>query len=163
MADYAFVTVWHLETDADRIWAALWSTLQWPRWWRWVRSVEELVPAGPDGLGSIRRFHWGSPLGYNLDFTMRSTRGEPPTIIEAMAEGELDGVGRWELTPADGVTVVRYDWHVHTTRTWMNVVAPVARPLFRWNHNRVMADGGEDLARFLGTRLVRGTHELAPR
>lgn len=161
MADYAFVTVWRLEAEADPIWAALWDSLHWPRWWRWVKSVDEIVPAGAEGLGSVRRYHWGSPLGYRLDFTMRTTRAEPPILIEGEADGELVGTGRWQLTPADGHTVVRYDWTVHTARGWMNLLAPVARPVFRWNHNRVMADGGVDLAGFLHTRLVGQGHEAA--
>jgi hypothetical protein len=36
----------------------------------------------------------------------------------------------------------------------MNVLAPVARPLFAWNHDHVMRSGGEGLARLLGARLL---------
>ena len=32
--------------------------------------------------------------------------------------------------------------------------APIARPIFRWNHNVVMHQGGEGLAGLLGTRLL---------
>ena len=46
-----------------------------------------------------------------------------------------------------GQTVVTYDWLVETTSRWMNLVAPVARPVFRWNHDAVMRSGGRGLAR----------------
>jgi hypothetical protein len=36
----------------------------------------------------------------------------------------------------------------------MNLLAPLARPVFAWNHDVVMRWGGEGLARLLGTRLV---------
>jgi hypothetical protein len=43
---------------------------------------------------------------------------------------------------------------VKTTEWWMNLLAPIARPLFAWNHDVVMRQGGEGLARLLGTRLL---------
>jgi hypothetical protein len=52
---------------------------------------------------------------------------------------------------------VTYEWNVRTTRSWMNLVGPVARPVFRWNHNAVMHRGGEGLANLLGARLVAVT------
>ncbi len=68
--------------------------------------------------------------------------------------GELAGTGRWRLFEQDGVTAVTYEWNVATTKRWMNLLAPIARPVFAWNHDWVMARGGEGLARRLGTRLV---------
>ncbi len=51
------------------------------------------------------------------------------------------GTGRWKLTSADGGTLVRYDWDIRTTRRWMNLLAPVARPAFSWNHAELMREG----------------------
>ena len=36
----------------------------------------------------------------------------------------------------------------------MNLLAPIARPIFAWNHDHVMRNGAEGLARLLGARLV---------
>ena len=36
----------------------------------------------------------------------------------------------------------------------MNLLAPLGRPIFAWNHDWVMKHGGEGLARLLGARLV---------
>jgi hypothetical protein len=52
------------------------------------------------------------------------------------------------------VTTVRYTWDVRTTRPWMNLLAPLARPLFAWNSRGVMLQAGEGLARFLGVPLM---------
>ena len=47
-----------------------------------------------------------------------------------------------------------YEWNVATTKPWMNLLAPVARPIFEWNHDWVMGHGGEGIAKLLGCRLV---------
>ena len=41
-----------------------------------------------------------------------------------------------------------------TTKPWMNLLAPIARPVFEWNHDWVMRNGGEGLASLLGCRLL---------
>jgi len=69
--------------------------------------------------------------------------------------GELTGVGRWTLSDDRLTTRVRYDWEVATSRAWMNALAPLMAPMFRWNHGQVMAAGARGLARYLGVRLLR--------
>ena len=80
---------------------------------------------------------------------METTRVEPPSIIEGRAIGELQGTGKWALSEENGLTTVRYDWKVETTKAWMNFLAPIARPFFSWNHDVVMGWGGEGLAKQL--------------
>jgi hypothetical protein len=84
------------------------------------------------------------PAAVHARFDVQVTRVEPPFRLEARAAGELDGTGRWTLTSADGGTLVRYDWDVRTTRRWMNLLAPAARPVFRWNHDELMREGGRE-------------------
>ena len=84
---------------------------------------------------------------------MRTTRIELPDLIEGQADGELAGVGRWRFF-AGRQTAVTYEWNVHTTRPWMNLLAPVARPIFAWNHNAVMRNGGVGLAKLLDAPLI---------
>jgi hypothetical protein len=38
---------------------------------------------------------------------------------------------------------------VKTTKLWMNLLAPIARPLFAWNHDQVMKAGYEGLKKRL--------------
>ena len=52
------------------------------------------------------------------------------------------------------MTAVVYEWNVRTTKQWMNLLAPIARPVFAWNHDTVMGWGGEGLARRVGGRLL---------
>jgi len=150
MADYAFVTHWSFRAPIEQVWTLISEPEHWPEWWHGVEKVE-LLEKGKDGdVGSLRRYTWKSKLPYRLRFDMRTTRVERPHVLEGRAEGELDGTGRWELHQEGDWTRVRYDWRVRTTKAWMNLLAPLARPFFAWNHDVVMRWGGEGLARRLG-------------
>jgi uncharacterized protein YndB with AHSA1/START domain len=154
MGHYRFLTTWCLEAPIESIWDALHDSERWPQWWRGVERVVEIEPGAEDGTGQLARYTWRSRLPYELTFDMRSTRLERPHLLEGEASGELAGTGRWRLFEADGATAVLYEWDVSTTRRWMNLLAPIARPIFAWNHDHVMRNGGEGLARLLGARLV---------
>jgi Polyketide cyclase / dehydrase and lipid transport len=154
VADYAFLTTWLLEAPRDRVWDAIYDQARWPEWWRGVEEVEEVRPGEDGGLGSVSRMVWKSLLPYRIEFQVTTTRVERPRLLQADAVGELAGVGRWRLLEEDGATAVLYEWNVATTKQWMNLVAPLGRPVFEWNHDWVMARGGEGIARLLGCRLL---------
>lgn len=154
MAAYSFLTTWCLESPVEPVWDAIFDAARWPEWWRGVESVEELDPGDERKVGSLARHVWRSRLPYPVCFESRTTRVEPHRLIEGSADGELRGVGRWRFFEGLGATVVLYEWDVETTARWMNAVAPLARPAFRWNHDWVMRRGGEGLADLLGVRLL---------
>jgi hypothetical protein len=154
MATYALVTRWQVAAALEDVWDTLVAAEAWPQWWRYVRSVELLQPGDADGCGAVRRFVWTGRLPYRLVFDMRTTKVERLQVIEGAAVGELNGTGRWELATAGTITTARYTWVVTTGRAWMNRLAPVLAPVFRWNHHAVMAEGGRGLARHMGARLV---------
>lgn len=83
---------------------------------------------------------------------MRVRRVERPQVLEGRASGAIEGDGRWSFAAAGARTVVRYDWHIRT-HGWMNWLEPLARPLFRWNHDVVMREGAKGLARRLATTV----------
>lgn len=150
---YSFVTLWELNAPLERVWEAVFNADEWPAWWRGVKRVELLRPAiGPNQVGAVRRFVWKSALPYRLVFEMAVVRVEPLKRIESAASGELEGTGVWTFKRQDERVQVRYDWNVRTTQRWMNWITPVARPLFRWNHDVVMRWGGEGLARRVGVK-----------
>jgi hypothetical protein len=154
MADYAFLTTWLLDSPREPVWEAVYAQERWPEWWRGVEAADELKSGDGDRVGAVSRMVWRSLLPYRVEFEVTTTRVERPHLIEADAVGGLTGIGRWRLYEWDGVTAVLYEWNVATTKAWMNLLAPVARPVFEWNHNWVMARGGEGIARLLGCRLL---------
>jgi hypothetical protein len=151
---YDFLTTWLVEAPRERVWELIEDTERWPEWWRGVVRVEELRPGGPDRVGARFDIAWRSRLPYPLEFEFTVERVERPHLMEGSATGELAGHGRWRLFEDRGVTAVLYEWEVATTRAWMNLLSPVARPVFEWNHDVVMRWGGEGLARRLGARLL---------
>jgi hypothetical protein len=118
-----------------------------------MARVVELEPGAADGVGKRQHVLLRTRLPYTLGFDTRVTRVQPPTTLEADATGELEGTGRWTLASHDGGTLVRYTWDVRTTGRLMNLLAPVARPVFDWNHEQLMREGGQGLARSLGVEL----------
>lgn len=155
MAEYAFLTTWLLESPRQPVWEALHDQARWPEWWRGVEEAEELSrpPDGSD-VGTVSRMVWKSLLPYRVEFEVTTTQVERPHLLEGHAVGELEGIGRWRLYEQDGITAVLYEWNVSTTKPWMNLFAPLLRPAFEWNHDWVMARGGEGIAALLGCRLL---------
>lgn len=144
---YRFLTAWLLDCERQAVWDALEDAGSWPQWWRGVERVR--------ALGDERYLiAWRSRIPYELEFEFRVDRVEPPCEMLGTASGELTGSGHWRLFEQAGVTAVTYEWNVRTTRAWMNALAPIARPVFEYNHNVVMRWGGEGLAQLLNCRLL---------
>ena len=152
--EYEFLTTWVLAAPRERVWDAIYESERWPEWWRGVVEAEREAAGDEAGIGQIGRYVWRSKLPYNLEFRMRTTRVERPHLLEGEASGELAGIGRWRLFEEASSTAVIYEWNVHTTRAWMNLFAPIARPFFAWNHDWVMRNGGTGLAELLGCELL---------
>lgn len=149
---YRFVTVWRIEAPIEAVCDAISHSLSWPRWWRNVERVDELDPGDARGIGSVRRYTWRGRLPYRLTFDVRVTHAELLRTVEGAISGDVEGHGRWSFASDGGATVVRFEWQVRAARGWMKLFEPVARPLFRWNHDSVMRSGGEALARLLDGR-----------
>jgi uncharacterized protein YndB with AHSA1/START domain len=154
MAEYCFLTTWLLEAERERVWDAIYESERWPEWWHGVLEADKIEEGDEDGVGQYGRYVWKSKLPYKLEFFVRTMKVEKPHLLEGNAEGELTGVGRWRLFERDGVTAALYEWNVSTTRAWMNLLSPVARPIFAVNHDYVMRNGGHGLARLLGVPLL---------
>lgn len=153
-AHYALTTRWLLAAPVVRIWPVLTSPETWSAWWKYVVAIEPLEPGDAEGVGALRRYTWSSRLPYRLTFDMRTTAIAKPLWIEGVAQGALTGTGRWDLAENAAGTRVQYTWRVSTGKRWMNVLAPLLSPVFAWNHDQVMAEGGRGIARHLGVRLL---------
>jgi uncharacterized protein YndB with AHSA1/START domain len=154
MAEYRFLTTWLVDAPRERAWDAIEDAVSWPEWWRGVVRVDKRNAADGDRVGSRYLIEWRSRLPYPLEFEFTVDRIERPALMSGTAKGELSGHGCWRLFEQDGVTAVVYDWDVTTSKRWMNLLAPLARPVFEYNHDVVMRWGGEGLARRLGARLL---------
>jgi Polyketide cyclase / dehydrase and lipid transport len=154
MADYHFVTVYRLEAPIGRVWETLRDFRSYPIWSKGIFHAQQLQAGAAAGEDGRIRFKVRRRLPFTLAFDATVTRTLPPRLLELRAVGELEGVGRWTLWQEEAVTTARYTWDVCTTKRWMNLLAPLARPVFAWNHDGVMREAGHGLARHLGTRLL---------
>ena len=153
MTEYSLTTVWHFEAPIDEVWDAMSHSERWPEWWPYVAEVRVLKTGNRDGLNEVRRFHWRTCLPYTLTFDLLATRVDPCVVIETDVSGDLVGHGRCCFSSDADLTRLDYQWNVRTHVDWMNRFAPVAKPLFEWNHRRVMQAGREGLARRLALRM----------
>ncbi len=68
--------------------------------------------------------------------------------VEDLEAGGAEGAG----------SLRRYTWSsrlpYRLSLAWMNLLAPLLAPAFRWNHGQVMAEGGRGIARHLGVKLL---------
>ncbi len=149
MARYHFITHWTFDAPVEAVWNKIKTMDEWPQWWPYVQKVELLQPGDADEVGSIRRIIWKTALPYTLSFDSELVSSDRYKRMEGRAFGELDGAGIWTFTSENGKTHVRYDWMVKTTKPWMNLLSPIARPLFAWNHDKVMSAGYEGLGNTL--------------
>jgi hypothetical protein len=154
VAEYRLLTIWRIEAPLELVYAAIHDSLCWPDWWPGVKKVEQVAAGDADGIYSVWRYAWRGRLPYRVAFEVSATRIEKLVAIEGTTRGDLEGVGRWHFSRQGTVSIVRCEWHVRSTRWWMNLIAPVARPIFIRNHALVMEQGGVGLARLLGAPLV---------
>jgi hypothetical protein len=154
MADYRLTTIWRIDAPVQQVFDAICRPARWPSWWWGVRNVVEIAPGDQRGVGRVLRYTWKGLLPYALTFSIQVVRVTPLVALEGVASGELEGMGRWRFSQEASITAVSYEWQVRTTQRWMNLLAPVASPLFEWNHNLIMREGGKGLARLLDARLI---------
>jgi Polyketide cyclase / dehydrase and lipid transport len=132
-----------LEAERRAVWWTLRDAERWPEWWR---GVERVITLEPD---ECYRIAWRSRIPYELEFDFTVRELDEPRSMSGEA-----GTGHWRLFEQNGITAVTYEWDVRTTKRWMNLISPVARPFFAYNHDVVMRWGGEGLARRLDCNLL---------
>ncbi|WNQ10327.1 SRPBCC family protein [Paenibacillus aurantius] len=150
---YAFRTIWEVEADLPRVWELL-SDYQYGQWWKGVSAYKVREGSPGNGIGSVYASIFRTKLPYRLIFLSELVHCEPMRALEFKAYGELEGRGAWKLTQHGTITRIEYRWQVNTNKSWMNRLAPLLRPLYRWNHRKVMDEGARGFAKKLGARLV---------
>jgi hypothetical protein len=158
MASYSFVTTWRFRAPVERVWEVIREYQEWPHWWPAIAEAKQIAPGDGEGMGEIAEFTFRTRLPYRVRFIMTTTHVLPPHELDGRAVGELEGTGRWRLSAEGDDTLVRYHWDVRTTRWFMNLLAPIARPAFAWNHDQVMESGRTGLERLLSRERERGVN-----
>ncbi|CNI96970.1 SRPBCC family protein [Yersinia vastinensis] len=156
MAEYQFSTLWRVNAPLQVVWDVLYHPDRWPDWWKSLEQVTEIEKGDIQGIGALHRYTWKGVLPYRITFDIHVITISPLHLLEGQASGEVEGIGLWTLFYDGTNTIVRYDWQIRTNTRWMNYLAPIAAPLFRWNHDRIMREGAQGLARILGAKVDIG-------
>lgn len=132
-ADYAFVDEWDVAAPPEAVFEALADARTYPTWW--TPTYVAVESDGPPAVGRASRQKFKGALPYTLSTVSTVVRLDRPREFEVSVVGDLRGTGIWTLTPTEEGVHVRFDWRVHADRSFLRVLTPVLRPLFRWNHN----------------------------
>lgn len=164
-ARYHLITRLRLSLDRRRTWDTFIDVEAWPNWWRWLERVEMVREGDDEGVGAVFRQSIRSPLRYGFSWQTEIVQLVEESLVELDSSGTLEGRGRFHMAGADGgPTDVTFTWLVATNKRWMELLSPIARPVFTWNHDRLMDDFGRGIASAGGGRLVSVSHtSLRPR
>lgn len=140
---YRFRTEWHVDADADRVYAALADVTEYPSWWPEVRATHELDA----GIGEIR---CRSMLPYDLTFVASREIEDPVArVLRAHLTGDLIGTSEWTIAPNGAGTLAVFDEDVRVGKAAVRAAGRLARPILRYNHGRMMRSGERGLRRHL--------------
>jgi len=155
MADYNFLTVWKFDAPLEKIYNAIHNADEYHLWWKGQSKVETIRRGDALGVGSVKKFRTRSLLPYTLTYTGTVLEVEPLKKVVGTTTGELEGRGTWVFETENELAVVKYYWVVKTNSRFMNVLTPIMKPVFEWNHDVVMRWGAEGLAKYLSCNLLK--------
>jgi uncharacterized protein YndB with AHSA1/START domain len=150
VTQYHLTTRWAFDAPVGSVWAELVRPEAWPQWWKGMSDVRLLEQGDSSGMGAYRRITWKGVLPARFIFNMRTVKVQPRALIESIADGQLTGVGRWQLTRAGAGTQVQHDWIVNVPLPRIALLGPIAGLLFKWNHRALMAAGRKGLQSRVG-------------
>lgn len=163
MARYRFVTDMRFDAPAEAVYRSVVEPERWLDDWSHAVAVRRTAAGDDDGAGASFEATVRAPLGYRLSARIETVAVQRPVALWMTASGDLEGYARWRLTPRARGTDVRFTWDVRATERWMQLLTPVARPVFEWSHGVVIRRAARAAARDLGTSLSmfrsRAVHE----
>lgn len=150
---YQFTDDWYVAAEPDVTRELLRRVEDWPTWWPSSLSVVPVRPLVP-GATEASRYTFQTRLPYRMVFQADVVH-DSPSAVETVVVGRVHGVGGWHVTPTTGGSRVHFDWSVDLQVLWMRALSLLARPVFVWNHQALMAEGAGAFADRLGVEMLR--------
>jgi hypothetical protein len=149
LTEYTFQSTWHVRAPLALTYAAIEDVHNWKQWWPGLRQVTATRPL--KGIGGAQAIlTWQAALGYELRIRITVTSSVKKSDIAFTSDGDLMGEGSWLFKESTrSTTVMTINWHVRTTKRWMNVCAPLLRPVFILSHHKLMHQGEQGLNKYL--------------
>jgi hypothetical protein len=150
LTEYHFLERWYAEAPPEAVWDFVADPRTYTRWWPEFREVTSLNDI--EGVGARVAVHVKAVLPYHMRFELESVRYEQPHAAEVEVRGDLVGRMRWLLVPYAGGTYLVFEEEVRTGKRLLNVLAPLGKPFFAWNHRVMMKHGERGLREALPAR-----------
>ena len=152
---YNFVSTWHIRSNTAQVASLIVEPASWTSWWpgllaAQVSDVKDTI------IGSHISATWRALAGYKIKLTITITGYEPMQLITFASKGDLVGNGSWTIKPdGQGETKMIILWNVSTTKTWMNVFAPILKPIFIYSHHHLMQKGEQGLNDYVNKKPTK--------
>jgi hypothetical protein len=89
-------------------------------------------------------------LPYDLVLLARRVVEDPVTrVLRATLEGDLVGTSEWTISSDGAGTLAVFDEDVRVGKAAVRAAGRLARPVLRFNHDRMMRSGERGLRRYL--------------
>lgn len=148
---YDFTSMWDIPASTSNVKKAIYDVESWTKWWPGLESVA-ITHFGEDHIGNKATMTWRSQSGYRLHLNITITKIDNDGSMHFVSAGDLHGYGSWHFkTEKSTSTHMEIYWHVTPTKSWMQRLDFLLRPLFIKNHNLLMNDGEQGLTRYLQT------------
>jgi hypothetical protein len=152
LTEYHFEEQWFVDAPPEDVFPIIRKIADYPGWWTEFLDAQKRNDI--DGPGAIVAVHVKSSLPYHMYFEIEAVREEPPRIAEVRVRGDLIGSMKWTLRPEGSGTRLFFEETVTTGKALLNVLAPLFKPFFAWNHEIMMKHGEAGLRRLLESRRV---------
>ena len=150
---YRFVTNWQVHASCEDVSDVLEDTDRISVWWPSVyRECAVVERGGEHALGRRVEVTTKGFLPYLLRWRYIVVEQNYPHGSRIVADGDLEGDGRWTLRQNGDDTDVTYEWTVRANHAFVRRFSWLLRPLFAANHNWTMRDGLRGLQRQLAAR-----------
>ncbi len=153
--DYAFLTLWRVESTREEVSDILGNATDLPRWWPSVYiAAKELEPGDEHGVGKVVSLHTKGWLPYTLRWSFRVTEAHYPRGFSIEAWGDFVGTGVWTFEQDGPFVNITYDWRIRADKPLLQRLSFLLKPFFEANHHWAMAQGEESLQRELTRRRM---------
>jgi carbon monoxide dehydrogenase subunit G len=130
------------------VWAAIDHVECFEDWWAWLSELRVNGPGLRDG--SVLEAVVSPPVPYRMRLRVAFSRCIPPSRIDAIVSGDLNGRAKLLLEPDHDGTRASVHWTIEMMQRRMRIAARVAPAFLRWGHDRVVDVTVAGLRRHLG-------------
>ena len=140
--EYAFLTHWRVNAPVELVYDILQDGKEYVRWWPDVYLDAQHIPSGnANGIGDQVVLLTKGWLPYRLRWTATAMQRERPHTIAISAAGDFVGQGIWNLQQDGTVCDIKFDWRLRADKPLLQLLSPLFKPIFKWNHKWAMDRG----------------------